>query len=193
MAEFSDLGARCTLEECKQHDFLPFTCERCFKAFCLNHRTPDSHNCSVAVYEGNVIICPKCSHAMKASMQTDTQSLLVAHLRTSCKQARDTPLCPVLGCGKKLTETGSIVCPSCRKRVCLSHRYTDCHLCVSTQSPVSPGRSHGVPLDWVCLECKSGNTGTSYRCLKCNIPRKPTSPPTSPTRRKTTHHKCIIS
>ena len=38
MTEFADLGARCSLETCKQQDFLPFVCDACNRTFCLEHR-----------------------------------------------------------------------------------------------------------------------------------------------------------
>jgi predicted nucleic acid binding AN1-type Zn finger protein len=42
--EFSDLGAHCF--KCNKQDYLPFKCNKCFKFFCLEHKSFDSHNCS---------------------------------------------------------------------------------------------------------------------------------------------------
>ena len=184
---------------CRQRDFLPFSCDRCRQVFCLAHRTPESHNCVVSSDSSNVMICPKCNHAVKVITGVDPQTTLSAHQRSACYPSRESPPCPVSGCDKKLTESGSVVCPSCRKRVCLVHRYEDSHNCIATNlRPVSPGRAHGTVPDWKCTTCKSMNLGTSYRCSKCHTPRSPDSPisgsPKSRTNsNKSKNHKCIIS
>ena len=196
MAQFSDLGAICHLQDCKQRDFLPFQCDRCHHSFCVAHRTPDSHNCSVSTNERNVLICSKCHSTIRLSSNDDPATAMAFHQKRSCKPVADTPNCPVPGCDKKLTEGGSIVCPRCKRRVCLSHRYEDSHNCVGGVKPGSPGRAHGVVADWKCSGCKTVNLGTSYRCLKCNVARKPDSPIMSPKKQPVSpkrHHKCVIS
>ena len=197
MAQFSDLGAICHFEECKQRDFLPFRCERCDKSFCLAHRTPEAHVCSVSTNERNVIMCPKCHCMIRLSSNENPATVLSLHQKSGCSPHVDTPNCPVAGCDKKLTEGGSIVCPSCKRRVCLSHRYEDSHYCVKAIKPVSPGRAHGVVADWKCSGCKTVNPGTSYRCSKCHVARNPDSPVISPKKHISSsprkNHKCVIS
>ncbi|XP_011304689.1 AN1-type zinc finger protein 1-like [Fopius arisanus] len=43
--EFPRVGTHCTIDSCKQNDFLPFTCTHCSSIFCRNHFNPISHNC----------------------------------------------------------------------------------------------------------------------------------------------------
>ena len=196
MAQFSDLGAICKFKECKQRDFLPFVCDSCSESFCLAHRTPEAHNCPVSRNETNVVICEKCHAAIRVDSSHKTASVIAFHQKHSCKPYPVLQNCPVPGCSKKLTESGSIVCQSCKRRVCLTHRYQDSHNCIRSSIPVSPGRAHGVVADWKCIQCRTTNLGTCYRCSNCHIPRKPDSPISSPKSHPTSprkHHKCIIS
>lgn len=43
--EFPELGQRCSLQDCKQLDFLPFTCANCQQVFCKNHYITSAHDC----------------------------------------------------------------------------------------------------------------------------------------------------
>ncbi|CAC5387340.1 unnamed protein product [Mytilus coruscus] len=47
MAEFPNVGNHCSFETCKQLDFLSFVCDSCTKTFCLDHKFPDKHSCSL--------------------------------------------------------------------------------------------------------------------------------------------------
>ena len=38
-------GVRCEQKGCGQHDFLPFTCSKCNKKYCLGHISPCHHDC----------------------------------------------------------------------------------------------------------------------------------------------------
>ena len=49
MTEFSHLGRHCALDSCHRLDFLPFECDHCHLSFCLDHRTPHNHSCTVPV------------------------------------------------------------------------------------------------------------------------------------------------
>lgn len=113
MAVLSDKGAHCALPGCKQFDLLPFRCESCSDLFCLEHFRHDAHCCSKA---------PDASHtSLNRIEQTSHISV------TAPKQKKER--CPVLGCRTALTLSGSVVCPRCRLRVCLHHRYEDAHHC----------------------------------------------------------------
>ncbi|KAJ2623688.1 hypothetical protein GGI26_002135 [Coemansia sp. RSA 1358] len=46
--ELPDLGNQCAFEDCKQFDFLPFTCKYCQKQFCTIHGNIVVHNCPCA-------------------------------------------------------------------------------------------------------------------------------------------------
>lgn len=43
--EFPTLGSQCGCKDCKQLDFLPFTCSFCSAIFCKEHFPAQSHNC----------------------------------------------------------------------------------------------------------------------------------------------------
>lgn len=44
--ELPHIGHRCKVSDCKQLDFLPFTCELCNEKYCLDHRKPELHKCN---------------------------------------------------------------------------------------------------------------------------------------------------
>ena len=44
--EFPTVGDRCSLSDCTQLDFLPFTCEHCKFIYCKEHFHSISHSCS---------------------------------------------------------------------------------------------------------------------------------------------------
>ena len=64
--ELPDIGKQCSMEICKQLDFLPITCANCRRVFCKDHSSLDSHNCQ-CLKEPKVIkefkgeIKPKCN------------------------------------------------------------------------------------------------------------------------------------
>lgn len=43
--EFPNLGKQCSVKDCKQLDFLPFTCDYCQITYCKQHSKPESHKC----------------------------------------------------------------------------------------------------------------------------------------------------
>jgi predicted nucleic acid binding AN1-type Zn finger protein len=43
--EFPNTGTRCAVKECRQLDFLPFTCNHCSNIFCKKHFHIISHSC----------------------------------------------------------------------------------------------------------------------------------------------------
>ncbi|XP_017889546.1 AN1-type zinc finger protein 1-like [Ceratina calcarata] len=43
--EFPNLGERCSIEDCKQLNFLPFECNHCHELFCKEHFHISSHKC----------------------------------------------------------------------------------------------------------------------------------------------------
>ena len=196
MAQFSDLGSVCVANGCKQQDFLPFECENCHKMFCLDHRTPKSHNCSQNGPDVNVIICETCKKSIKIRTGEDFLRVKELHALRYCTPIPVIVFCPVRGCPNKLTDSGSIVCPNCKTRVCLSHRYQDSHKCSTKQKPSFPGRAHGMVPDWTCRHCKSYNPGTAYRCRKCQNARTLLPKVSSPGEFKIKgekSNKCVIS
>lgn len=43
--EFPNLGQQCSLQNCSQLDFLPFTCTNCQQIFCKEHYITSAHDC----------------------------------------------------------------------------------------------------------------------------------------------------
>ena len=41
-----DIGDRCSLQDCKEFDFLQVKCDRCARVYCKNHILLDLHDCS---------------------------------------------------------------------------------------------------------------------------------------------------
>lgn len=58
--DFVNLGSHCSVQTCKQQDYLPFECEQCRNKYCKKHRTQREHNCPYPPKENNVIKCPVC-------------------------------------------------------------------------------------------------------------------------------------
>lgn len=150
MSEFLDtggfplVGASCSFKLCGERDFLPFPCQHCSGLHCLAHAARESHECSnydaaaVSKLDGiRALVCPLCRKAVRdESAPGDGDGAEVtawhAHEAVCSGRAQELPSCPAIGCSKALTPSGSVICPSCRKRVCLKHRYADMHLCRAT-------------------------------------------------------------
>lgn len=96
MAAFSDVGANCFLESCKEKDFLPFTCDNCGFVFCLEHRTALSHGCPVKPDEHRVIICDKCEKSIRLYTNETETAALTRHSKAGCFKQPPGPRCPVL-------------------------------------------------------------------------------------------------
>ncbi|CDJ56124.1 AN1-like Zinc finger-containing protein, putative [Eimeria maxima] len=61
MAVLSDKGLTCSNSLCRQRDFLPFTCNKCGKVFCLEHYLPDGHSCPRKnAGDRRVYVCQDC-------------------------------------------------------------------------------------------------------------------------------------
>ncbi|XP_061197863.1 AN1-type zinc finger protein 1-like isoform X2 [Saccostrea echinata] len=99
MAEFPNLGKHCSLEGCKQIDFLPFTCESCQQVFCLDHKFPDNHSCS------------KFGAETPHAEYTGTKAYSCSF--TECDSRELMP----------------VVCEKCAKNFCLRHRHQNDHQC----------------------------------------------------------------
>ena len=95
MALYSDLGARCSFTECKQHDFLPFKCECCSGTFCLDHRTSESHNCAIKPAGVSIVICPVCSKTIRINPGDERSVIYARHTQSECRQSNPIPTCPV--------------------------------------------------------------------------------------------------
>ena len=171
MAAFGDVGAHCTVSECRQRDFLPFKCELCKDVFCLQHRTPDSHVCLSRISEPEVVICQVCQHAMRVGPSSSKDATILQHEKSTCRGPQPIAACPVDGCRSKLTQSGSVICGICRVRVCLRHRYEETHTCASFRSrrpdlkQLTPGKT------WLCTNCKVMNESAVRVCSSCKTER----------------------
>mmetsp|Transcript_35948 Transcript_35948/g.84186 ORF Transcript_35948/g.84186 Transcript_35948/m.84186 type:complete len:168 (+) Transcript_35948:76-579(+) len=140
MADFSDKGMHCSHPYCKQQDFLPFTCDLCHQILCKDHLRYDDHDCPhKAEKDVRVEVCPICDTTITKIDGEDLSVTLERHAGSSAclcaaqkhqaALAKRVQRCPVAGCKAKLTESGSVTCPTCNQRVCLKHRFEDAHEC----------------------------------------------------------------
>eukprot|EP00400_MALV-I_sp_L67-5_P000690 gene690-735_t len=138
MAEFSNLGAHCSVQYCRTKDFLPFKCDACDMVFCKEHFRYEDHDCKKASQKDNqAIICPICKFVLRMKGNEDPNVVFQRHQDSgecALKQKQPSPKkqskCPVQGCREKLGPTNSYTCPECGQRVCLRHRFPDEHNCV---------------------------------------------------------------
>eukprot|EP01088_Endostelium_zonatum_P001742 TRINITY_DN12094_c0_g1_i1.p1 TRINITY_DN12094_c0_g1~~TRINITY_DN12094_c0_g1_i1.p1 ORF type:complete len:166 (+),score=6.34 TRINITY_DN12094_c0_g1_i1:112-609(+) len=137
--EFSHVGAQCSLEECRQHDFLPFKCDCCSKVYCLDHRTYAKHSCAKGLAKRELfssIQCPLCQHHLVIKQGEDANALVTQHIEAKCKpieqQRKESNKCSHAKCKK--SELMPIRCTKCHKQFCLNHRFPNTHSCPSLKS-----------------------------------------------------------
>ncbi|CAN6935112.1 unnamed protein product [Brassica oleracea] len=133
--EFPDLGKHCSVDYCKQIDFLPFTCDRCIQVFCLDHRSYMKHSCP----KGNrgdvtVVICPLCAKGVRLNPDEDPNITWEKHVNTDCDPSNyektvKKKKCPVPRCRELLTFSNTIKCRDCCIEHCLKHRFGPDHSC----------------------------------------------------------------
>ncbi|PIA53626.1 hypothetical protein AQUCO_00900297v1 [Aquilegia coerulea] len=146
--EFPDLGKHCSVDYCKQIDFLPFTCDRCYKVFCLQHRSFATHHCPNANKQDvTVVICPLCAKGVRLVPDEDPNITWETHVNTDCdpsnyEKATKKKKCPVAGCRELLTFSNTIKCRDCSIDHCLKHRFGPDHKC---PGPKKPSASLGFP------------------------------------------------
>ncbi|OAY40452.1 zinc finger AN1 and C2H2 domain-containing stress-associated protein 16 [Manihot esculenta] len=133
--QFPDLGKHCTREDCKQIDFLPFTCDRCLQVFCLEHRSYAKHGCPKADRQDvTVVICPLCAKGVRLNPDEDPNISWETHVNTECDPSNYEKVtkkrkCPVRGCREVLTFSNTIKCRDCTIDHCLKHRFGPDHDC----------------------------------------------------------------
>ncbi|XP_068604174.1 AN1-type zinc finger protein 1 [Brachionichthys hirsutus] len=98
MAEL-DIGKHCGFDSCSRKDFLPFVCDCCSGAFCLEHRSRAAHSCP--------------EEPVERMPQTESGSTSYPCSFQACK-------------GKELLP---VICTDCEKHFCLAHRHQDDHKC----------------------------------------------------------------
>lgn len=149
MAVLSDCGAHCALASCRRLDFLPFRCESCGDTFCLDHFRVAAHACPKASgVENRVLVCPFCRRSLPLLAHEDPSITWQRHVDSTCPCPNGTkeptqharPKCPAKDCKQVLTISNSLICEQCGVRVCLKHRYEDCHDCVPAKHSRVPAR-----------------------------------------------------
>lgn len=141
MAHFSDEGRHCSEDYCGQKDFLPFTCSRCEKVFCITHYPPASHSCSnIDAFDRRALICPICLQVVPYQNQA-SDAAWEEHVTTpgNCRpelyekrkaeQQATHNICPVPSCKQKLTAVSRYECRKCKVTVCMKHRFPEDHSC----------------------------------------------------------------
>lgn len=138
---FPDLGKHCSDEECKLIDFLPFTCDRCDKVFCLQHRSYAKHMCPNAnQMDVTVLICPLCAQGVRLVPNEDPNITWDNHVNGNCdpsnyQKVTKKKRCPVSGCKEILVFSNTIRCKECTQEHCLRHRFGPDHKCLGPRKP----------------------------------------------------------
>ncbi|XP_070575815.1 AN1-type zinc finger protein 1-like [Ptychodera flava] len=104
MAEL-DVGKHCSVNTCKQLDFLPFTCNGCSRIFCLEHHSLGSHSCT----QENMVNCKPSVEGPKSYS------------------------CSLESCSSK--ELMPVICEHCQQQFCLNHRHQQDHSCAKYEAP----------------------------------------------------------
>lgn len=142
------MGGRCSLNDCRLHDFLPFKCDACRRIFCLEHRSASAHTCrSAAALDCKVFTCPLCLSSIKISGAGENVDFAGHERSGDCARAKATraaelkiPTCGAPRCKKKLLTGAKVVCSLCRGEYCIEHRMPESHKC-NPASAGGPGRS----------------------------------------------------
>ncbi|KAG7027623.1 Zinc finger AN1 and C2H2 domain-containing stress-associated protein 11 [Cucurbita argyrosperma subsp. argyrosperma] len=143
--EFPNLGKHCSFEDCKQIDFLPFTCDCCHQVFCLEHRSYNRHSCpKTDRRDVTVVICPLCAKGVRLIPDQDPNITWEIHVNTECDpsnydKATKKKKCPVPGCRELLTFSNTIKCRDCLVDHCLKHRFGPDHKCSGPKKPEPAG------------------------------------------------------
>ncbi|CAA0812749.1 Zinc finger AN1 and C2H2 domain-containing stress-associated protein 11 [Striga hermonthica] len=138
---FPNLGKHCTVEDCRQIDFLPFTCDCCKQVYCLDHRSYSRHNCPKANKNDiTVVICPLCAKGVRLIPEEDPNITWESHVNTECdpsnyEQATKKRKCPMPRCREMLTFSNTIKCRDCGLDHCLKHRFGPDHNCPGPKKP----------------------------------------------------------
>merc|ERR1719414_1051379 len=123
---FPIVGARCSLDICREHDFLPVRCRLCQANFCKAHAEPAEHSCEKAASAGGMqaVLCALCEETVRWDAACTTESLSLEAHRSRC---RGKPLakvrCPAPRCQAVLGLLNAVRCPACGRRTCLEHRF----------------------------------------------------------------------
>ncbi|VFQ72211.1 unnamed protein product [Cuscuta campestris] len=138
---FPNLGKHCSDKDCRQIDFLPFTCDCCQKVFCLEHRSYARHQCPKGnKHDVTVVICPLCAKGVRLIPNEDPNITWESHVNIECdpsnyEKATKKRKCPVPRCREVLTFSNTVKCRDCEVDHCLKHRLGLDHKCPGPKKP----------------------------------------------------------
>ncbi|KAL0428525.1 UNVERIFIED_CONTAM: Zinc finger AN1 and C2H2 domain-containing stress-associated protein 13 [Sesamum latifolium] len=136
-----NLGEHCSVDDCRQIDFLPFTCDCCRQIYCLEHRSYSRHQCMKAnESDVTVVICPLCAKGVRLIPEEDPNITWESHVDVECDPSNydkvtNKRTCPVPGCRGTLTFSNTIKCRDCSVDHCLKHRFGPDHNCPGPKKP----------------------------------------------------------
>lgn len=138
--EHTNLGNHCEVSDCKQRDFLPFTCDVCHKKLCLAHRTYAAHACNgAATKDMTSIDCPMCGISVKFPKSEDPDTIWNTHYVSNCTQKMKKKVevhCYEKSCQILLGPSNDYVCAKCKQHVCLTHRVPEEHHCLGMRGAI---------------------------------------------------------
>ncbi|RHY35637.1 hypothetical protein DYB37_001397 [Aphanomyces astaci] len=148
-----DLGEHCSKPGCHQNDFLPFACDCCAGVFCLEHRTYDAHSCpNAGRKDSRAITCPLCRATIPLTNDQDVNVIFEQHTRAgNCNpesyndRKKAKARCEAENCREILTASNTMQCPTCRKKVCLRHRFETDHQCKRQRHNARPATAVAAP------------------------------------------------
>jgi len=82
--EFPNTGIQCSIRNCKQLDFLPFTCNHCQIIFCKEHFPTVSHSCSK--FNDNIVDSTKITSTFQCSQNDCTSRSPIEMHCIKCKK-----------------------------------------------------------------------------------------------------------
>ncbi|KAM3578613.1 zinc finger, AN1-type domain [Umbelopsis sp. WA50703] len=132
--ELPELGKQCNLTTCRQLDFLPYKCADCKLSFCQEHYQADSHQCQNKQSTRPDIRVPTCNRCHKPvpfrHRDQSPQQRLADHIASNCQDIITThQICTAAHCKTKILVP--IQCSSCKRVVCVKHRWPKEHNCQS--------------------------------------------------------------
>jgi AN1-type zinc finger protein 2 len=132
--EFDDLGSRCSVRTCRQHDFLPFTCSTCSLQFCDTHQR--RHDCvgNAKSVQKVPLVCPTCTNVVQVVPYDCPAAQKGVYLAEhECFGNRErSRRCQFNGC--RTRPLVHIQCSRCARNFCIPHRSEIDHHCQAERS-----------------------------------------------------------